>query len=82
MSESISKNKLTESFKQAASTKSSRVHVVPSKSGWSVKKEGSKRASSVSPTRSAAISVAKSMKTGDRIIIHKKDGTIQRTTKK
>jgi len=77
-----SKGKLTESFKKAASTKSSRVHVVPSKSGWSVKKEGSKRASSVAPTKSAAVSAAKNMKSGDRIVIHKKDGTIQRNSKK
>ncbi|MBN2597065.1 MAG: DUF2188 domain-containing protein [Marinifilaceae bacterium] len=82
MSKLNTKRKLTESFKKAASTKNSRIHVVPSNSGWSVKKEGSKRASSVSPTKSAAISLAKTMKSGDRIIVHKKDGTIQENTKK
>lgn len=82
MTEANKKGKLTESFKKAASSKSGRVHVVPSKSGWSVKKEGSKRASSVSSTKSDAINEAKKMKSGDRIVIHKKDGTIQKNSKK
>lgn len=82
MSKANKKSKLTDNFKKAASTKSSRVHVVPSKSGWSVKKEGSKRASSVSPTKTDAINAAKKMKSGERVIIHKKDGTIQKNSKK
>ncbi len=77
-----SKGKMTRKFSKAASTKSGRVHVVPSKSGWSVKKEGAKRASSVKPTKEGALKAAKNLKSTERVIIHKKDGTIQRNTKK
>ncbi len=74
--------KMTKKFSQAASTKSGRVHVVPSKSGWSVKKEGSKRASSVRPTKEGALKAAKNLKSATRVVVHKKDGTIQQNTKK
>jgi len=42
MTKKASKSKLTENFSTAASTNSGRVHIVPSKSGWKVKKEGAK----------------------------------------
>lgn len=74
--------KLAEKFSKAASTNSKRVHVVPSKDGWSVKREGATRSSSVNPTKEGALKAAKQLKSADRIIIHKKDGTIQRNTKK
>jgi thiamine pyrophosphate-dependent acetolactate synthase large subunit-like protein len=76
------KKNLTLKFSKAASTNSGRVHVVPSKDGWSVKKEGAKRSSSVSPTKEEAIKAAKTVKSAERIVIHKKDGTIQRNTKR
>jgi len=57
------------------------VHVVPSKSGWSVKKEGSKRSSAVRTTKQGAVKAARSVKSAERIVIHKKDGTIQKHTK-
>jgi len=78
----IKKSNLTEKFRKAASTKSGRVHVVPSKSGWSVKKEGAKRSTAVRPTKEGAVKVAKQVKSASRIVIHKKDGTIQKNTKK
>lgn len=71
------KAKLTIKFRHAASTSSGRIHVVPSRSGWSVKMEGAKRASAVKATKNSAVTVAKKMKTSKRIIVHKKDGTIQ-----
>lgn len=82
MTKKASKSKLTEKFSKAASSNSGRVHVVPSKSGWSVKKEGAKRSTAVRATREDAIKAAKDVKSAERIVIHKKDGTIQRNTKK
>lgn len=69
--------KLTESFRKAASSNSGRVHVVPTQNGWAVKKEGATRASSVSPTKAEALKAAHSIKSADKIVVHKKDGTIQ-----
>ncbi len=74
--------KMTESFRQAGSTNSGRVHVVPSKNGWAVKKEGAIRALVVTDTIEAAVKAAKNVKTAARIVIHKKDGTIQSNIKK
>jgi hypothetical protein len=74
--------KLTEKFSKAASTNNKRVHIVPSKDGWSVKKEGSTRSTAVMPTKEGAIEVAKHLKSIDRIILHKKDGTIQKNIKR
>lgn len=82
MTEKTEKGKLTEKFSKAASTNSKRVHVVPSKDGWSVKKEGSTRSSAVRPTKEGAVKAAKRLLSVERIVIHKKDGTIQKNTKK
>jgi hypothetical protein len=69
--------KLTVKFSQAASNNSGRVHVVPSKDGWAVKKEGAARASVVSSTKTGALKAANNIKSAERIVVHKKDGTIQ-----
>jgi len=74
--------KLTEKFSKAASTNSGRVHVVPSKDGWAVKKEGAKRATVVKTTKKGAVKAANNIKTAVRVVVHKKDGTIQKNTKK
>lgn len=76
------KTKLTSKFKSAASSNSGRVHVVPSKRGWSVKKEGASRSVAVKSTKQGALSAARKLKSVERIVIHKKDGTIQSNTKK
>lgn len=73
---------IKEKFGKAASQSSGRVHVIPTKEGWAVKKEGNKIASYVKSTKSGAVLVARSVGTADRIIIHKKDGTIQSSKKK
>ena len=73
-------SRIVEKFRKAASTNSGRVHIVPSKDGWSVKKEGAKRASSVQTTKASAVKVASSLKSAERLIIHRKDGTIQTNT--
>lgn len=74
--------KLAEKFSKAAAENSGRVHIVPNKDGWAVKKEGAKRATVVKTTREGAVRAASSMNSAERVIIHKKDGTIQSNTSK
>jgi triphosphoribosyl-dephospho-CoA synthetase len=73
---------LAERFRQAAATRGGYVHIVPSKSGWSVKKEGNLKATAVRKTKEDAVKVARTIQSADRIIVHKKDGTIQKNTAK
>ena len=82
MAKNRSKNILIRKFTKAASTNSNRVHVVPSKDGWSVKKEGAKRSTAVRPTKEGALKAARNVKSAERIVVHKKDGTIQSNKKK
>ena len=82
MGKSKSSKKITAKFSKAASNRSGRVHVVPSKDGWSVKKEGAKRSSSVKSTKESAVRAARKLKSSDRIVVHRKDGTIQKSSKK
>lgn len=82
MTKKTSSTKLTEKFSKAASTNSGRVHVVPSKDGWAVKKEGAKRATVVRSTKEGAVKAANNIKTAERVVVHKKDGTIQKNTKR
>ena len=74
--------KMTDSFRLAGSTNSGRVHVVPSKDGWAVKKEGAVRASVVKQTKAGAVKAANNIKSVERVVVHKKDGTIQSNSKK
>jgi len=78
---SDSKKKLTEQFVKAASSNSGRVHVVPGKDGWSIKREGNKRATLVKTTKIEAVKAAHKIKSAERIIVHKRDGSIQKNTK-
>lgn len=64
-----------------ASADKKRIHVIPrtSTGEWAVKREGSSRASSVSKSKSSAVTEAKKMaKSGkyNSVIVHAKDGTI------
>jgi len=54
-------------------------HVVPSSSGWSVKKSGSSRASKTFDNKEKAIDYARKISKTERteLYIHKKNGTIQ-----
>lgn len=57
------------------------VHVISNPhGGWSVKKEGAQRASVVKDTQKEAISDARKISKAfqTELVIHKKDGTIQR----
>lgn len=81
MNKSIERKDLTEKFRQAASNSTGRVHIVPGHDGWSVKKEGVKRATVVKATKEGAVRAASHLKSATRIIVHKKDGTIQKSAK-
>ncbi|MCY3820124.1 MAG: DUF2188 domain-containing protein [Gammaproteobacteria bacterium] len=54
-------------------------HVVPHPRGWAVKSAGGRRATSVHPTQSAAIPVARGIAINNRseMFIHQPDGRIR-----
>ena len=59
-------------------------HVVPNpKGGWSVKKGGSSKASRSFSNKDSATNYGRKVakKAGSKLIIHKKDGRIQKTSK-
>lgn len=64
-----------------SNTKSPKIHVVSRKDGWAVKKEGNSRASKLFEEKNAALDVARKLSKGNDIIVHKKDGAIQRWEK-
>jgi hypothetical protein len=70
------KDALSAKLRKAASTNSNSVHIVPSKDGWSVKREGAVRSTAVRATKDEALKAARELKTAERIIIHNQDGTI------
>lgn len=59
-----------------------RTHIVKRDNGWAVKKEGSQRATKVYDTKEKAINGAQKEKNaGSDLIIHKKDGSIEKWQK-
>ncbi|WP_084784947.1 DUF2188 domain-containing protein [Calidithermus timidus] len=58
--------------------KSKRLHVVPHQGDWAVKREGSKRASTVTRTKAEAEQWAKekACEEGGEVVIHDKQGRI------
>lgn len=61
------------------------IHVIACpRGGWSVKKEGNTKATSVYKTKEGAVNRASTLrkKTGSEVIVHKKDGTIQQRSSK
>jgi len=59
-----------------------RTHVVKRDSGWAVKKEGTKRATKVYTTKEQAVKgTEKARKLGSDVVIHKRDGSIQKWVK-
>ncbi|HOO22442.1 MAG TPA: DUF2188 domain-containing protein [Clostridia bacterium] len=58
-------------------------HVVPSKNGWSVVREGANRASVNTETKAEAIKIGRviSLRQGTRLVVHGSDGKIQRADK-
>ncbi|MCD6105173.1 MAG: DUF2188 domain-containing protein [Thermosipho sp. (in: Bacteria)] len=62
---------------------SKRYHVTKRGDGWAVKREGSKKASKVHKTKEGAKKDAqKYREKGNDVVIHKKDGTIEKWQKK
>lgn len=78
MASKSDKELLSEKLRLAASTTSNRVHIVPSKDGWSVKKEGAVRSTAVRATQAEAIKAASELKSAESIIVHNQDGSIAR----
>jgi hypothetical protein len=62
----------------ANNPKPQRVHVVSRKDGWAVKTEGNAKASRLFERKEAAVEGARKLSKGNDVIIHKKDGSIQR----
>jgi len=59
-----------------------RVHIISRESGWAVKKEGASRASRVYEKKETAIENAKRLqRTGHDVVVHKRDGSIQKWEK-
>ena len=64
--------------KTGATSGGKRVHVISRKEGWAVKKEENAKASKVYGTKSAAEKGAKRMSKGRDVVVHKRDGSIQK----
>ena len=61
---------------------SKRVHVISRDKGWALKKEGLSRATKIHQSKEAAVkSARKLVRRGHDVIIHKKDGSIERWEK-
>ena len=61
-----------------------RVHVIPIKNRWVIKREGKQRADKIVVGKNTAISEAKKMAikySADAVLIHQKDGTIGKMIK-
>ncbi len=68
--------------KKSSKVTSKRVHIISSKGGWAIKKQGASKASKVYPDKDSAMGSAQAMREkGHDVIVHKKDGTIQRWVK-
>jgi phosphoglucomutase len=60
----------------------SRVHIIKRETGWAVKREGAQKASRVFGTKNdAKINTESYREKGHDIIVHKKDGTIEKWLK-
>jgi len=75
------KRKIIMSKKSRKST-SKRVHIISRRNGWAIKKQRASRASKIYKKKETAIKKAQKLrKTGHDVIIHKKDGSIQKWEK-
>lgn len=81
MASQADKEKLSKLLREAASSNSNSVHIVPSKDGWSVKKEGAIRSTAVRATKDEALKAAKELESAERIIVHNQDGSIAKIFK-
>jgi len=59
-----------------------RAHVISRKDGWAVKKQGKSRASKIYKDKESAVKSARKLKgKGMDVVVHKRDGSIQRWEK-
>ena len=58
-----------------------RVHVISRRDRWVVKKEGNSRASKIYDSKSAAEKGASEISNGSDVVIHRRDGTVQKWIK-
>jgi len=69
-------------IKKKGSSTSKRVHIISRNDGWAVKREGASRASRIYETKKTAVnSVTILRSTGHDVVVHKKDGSIQKWIK-
>ena len=64
--------------RNSQATNGKRVHVISRKDGWAVKKEGNSKASKIYSTKSDAERSASEISKGRDVVIHKRDGSIQK----
>jgi len=67
---------LNEKFVFAARENSGRIHIVPARDGWSIKKEGIKRSYAIKSSEKSAVSSAKKIRPFSKIIVHDSNGSI------
>ena len=64
------------------SSRNPRIHIISRDNGWAIKKEGLSKASSIHKNKENAISNARKIKKQNQdIVIHKRDGSIQKWEK-
>lgn len=71
--------------KASKSRATPRVHVISRKDGWAVKREGLSKASRIYDSKPAAVTGARNLqirgKRGHDVVVHKRDGSIQKWEK-
>ncbi len=68
--------------RKSAKRNAKRVHVISRKDQWAVKKEGTTRASRIYANKQAAVKGAKKIASNDwDVIVHRKDGSIDKWSK-
>ncbi len=68
--------------KKSEKSTSKRVHVISRKDAWAIKKQGASRATKIYKKKDTALREARKMcKIGYDVIVHKKDGSIQKWEK-
>ncbi len=69
---------LSAKFKEAGRVNRDAVHILKTSDGWSVKREGSQRATVVCRLQSEAIAQAKRLAYVKNIVVHRADGRISK----
>lgn len=64
-----------------AANQSKKIHVISRNGAWAVKSEGATRASRIYKTKDAAVKGATKSSNGRDVVIHKRDGSIDKWKK-